>query len=39
MWGEGFVGITSVFATLGFREIARRSSRRPLMRLVLSSDG
>jgi len=36
MWGEGFVGIASVFASLGFREIARRSPRRPLMRLTLS---
>jgi GNAT superfamily N-acetyltransferase len=35
-WGEGFVGITPVFAALGFREIARRSPRRPLMRLELT---
>lgn len=34
-WGEGFVGIASVFASLGFREIARRSPHRPLMRLSL----
>jgi len=34
-WGEGFVGIASVFASLGFQEIARRSPRRPLMRLTL----
>lgn len=33
MWGEGFVGIESVFRALGFKEIARRSPRRPLMRL------
>jgi len=33
MWGEGFVGIVSVFAKLGFKEVARRSPRRPLMRL------
>lgn len=33
MWGEGFVGIASVFRELGFEEIARRSPRRPLMRL------
>lgn len=33
MWGEGFVGIVSVFRELGFREVARRSPRRPLMRL------
>ena len=32
-WGEGFVGIASVFETLGFAEIARRSPTRPLMRL------
>jgi GNAT superfamily N-acetyltransferase len=37
-WGEGFVGIASVFASLGFKEIARRSPRRPLMRLSLRSD-
>lgn len=35
MWGEGFVGIASVFTALGFSEIARRSPRRPLMRLNL----
>ncbi len=35
IWGEGFVGITPIFASLGFREIARRSPRRPLMRLEL----
>jgi hypothetical protein len=34
-WGEGFVGVASVFASLGFHEIARRSPRRPLMRLSL----
>lgn len=33
MWGEGFVGIASVFRELGFEEVARRSARRPLMRL------
>jgi len=33
MWGEGFVGIVSVFEKLGFKEVARRSPRRPLMRL------
>jgi predicted GNAT family acetyltransferase len=33
MWGEGFVGIVSVFRDLGFEEVARRSPRRPLMRL------
>lgn len=36
-WGEGFVGIASVFTKLGFSEIARRSPRRPLMRLKLSA--
>ena len=35
MWGDGFVGIASVFRDLGFIEIARRSPRRPLMRLEL----
>lgn len=34
-WGEGFVGFTPVFERLGFREVARRSARRPLMRLLL----
>ena len=33
MWGEGFVGIASVFRKLGFQEIARRTPTRPLMRL------
>lgn len=36
MWGEGFVGIASVMREMGFAEIARRSPRRPLMRLALS---
>lgn len=36
MWGEGFVGVASVFTDLGFSEIARRSPRRPLMRIRLS---
>ncbi|MEZ5775307.1 MAG: GNAT family N-acetyltransferase [Hyphomicrobiaceae bacterium] len=35
VWGEGFVGIASVFAIEGFVEIARRSPTRPLMRLTL----
>lgn len=35
VWGEGFVGIASTFRALGFREIARRSPNRPLMRLDL----
>lgn len=34
-WGEGFVGIASVFRELGFQELARRSPKRPLMRLSL----
>jgi len=34
-WGEGFVGIASVFRRSGFEEIARRSPRRPLMRKTL----
>ncbi|MGE3225761.1 MAG: GNAT family N-acetyltransferase [Parvibaculaceae bacterium] len=37
MWGEGFVGIASVFRGLGFTEVARRSPRRPLMRLSLGN--
>ncbi|MXN64123.1 GNAT family N-acetyltransferase [Stappia sp. GBMRC 2046] len=35
MWGEGFVGIAPLFRDLGYEEIARRSARRPLMRLAL----
>lgn len=34
-WGEGFVGIATVFRRSGFEEIARRSPKRPLMRKVL----
>lgn len=34
-WGEGFVGIAPLFRELGYAEIARRSPRRPLMRLEL----
>lgn len=34
-WGEGFVGVASVFSELGFQEVARRSPKRPLMRLML----
>lgn len=33
--GEGFVGLASVFRALGFEKVARRSPRRPLMRLSL----
>ncbi|RFB81547.1 GNAT family N-acetyltransferase [Methylovirgula sp. 4M-Z18] len=36
IWGDGFVGIASVFRKLGFAEIARRAPRRPLMRLDLA---
>ena len=36
VWGEGFVGLASVFRALGFREIARRTPTCPLMRLDLS---
>ena len=32
-WGEGFVGLATVFRRLGFAEVARRSPKRPLMRL------
>jgi GNAT superfamily N-acetyltransferase len=35
MWGEGFVGLAAVFRKLKFREIARRTPTRPLMRLDL----
>jgi GNAT superfamily N-acetyltransferase len=35
IWGDGFVGLTPVFRALGFEEIARRSPRRPLMRLAV----
>jgi GNAT superfamily N-acetyltransferase len=34
-WGEGFVGVASVFRPLGFVEVARRSPKRPLLRLEL----
>ncbi|MBV8564958.1 MAG: GNAT family N-acetyltransferase [Methylobacteriaceae bacterium] len=39
VWGDGFVGIASVFRSLGFVEIVRRSPRRPLMRLTLGRHG
>jgi GNAT superfamily N-acetyltransferase len=39
MCGEGFVGIVSVFQELGFKEVARRSPRRPLMRLSFKDEG
>lgn len=35
IWGEAFVGVASVFPPLGFKEIARRSPKRPLLRLDL----
>ena len=35
IWGEGYVGIASVFRSAGFREVARRSPTRPLMRREL----
>ena len=35
VWGEGFVGLAPVFRAAGFREVARRSPTRPLMRKVL----
>jgi GNAT superfamily N-acetyltransferase len=35
-WGEGFVGIASVFRKAGFVEIARRTPTRPLMRIALT---
>lgn len=35
IWGEGFVGIASVFRDAGFEEVARRSPTRPLMRIEL----
>jgi GNAT superfamily N-acetyltransferase len=38
-WGEGFVGLASVFRALGFSEVARRSPKRPLMRLMLKPTG
>lgn len=34
-WGEGFVGIGSTFRSAGFKEVARRTPNRPLMRLEL----
>jgi GNAT superfamily N-acetyltransferase len=35
IWGEGYVGIASVFRDAGFQEVARRSPTRPLMRRLL----
>jgi predicted GNAT family acetyltransferase len=39
IWGEGYVGIGSTFRAAGFREVAKRSQSRPLMRLDLAADG
>ena len=39
VWGEGYVGIASVFREAGFTEVARRSPTRPLMRKVLKGKG
>ncbi len=36
IWGEGYVGIASVFRDAGFEEIARHSPTRPLMRKILA---
>jgi GNAT superfamily N-acetyltransferase len=38
MWGEGFVGVGSVFRAAGFEEIARRSPARPLMRKTVAGE-
>lgn len=35
IWGEGYVGIASVFRAAGFEEVARRSPTRPLMRKMV----
>jgi predicted GNAT family acetyltransferase len=34
-WGEAFVGVASALTPLGFVEVARRSPKRPLLRLEL----
>jgi GNAT superfamily N-acetyltransferase len=34
-WGEAFVGVASVLRPLGLAEVARRSPKRPLLRLEL----
>jgi hypothetical protein len=36
VWGEGYVGVASVFREAGFEEVARRSPTRPLMRKTLA---
>jgi predicted GNAT family acetyltransferase len=35
IWGEAFVGVAAALYPLGFKEIARRSPKRPLLRLEL----
>jgi GNAT superfamily N-acetyltransferase len=35
IWGEAFVGVASALRPLGFVEMARRSPKRPLLRLEL----
>ena len=37
IWGEGYVGLASVFRAAGFEEAARRSPTRPLMRLRIGA--
>jgi GNAT superfamily N-acetyltransferase len=37
-WGEAFVGVASALRSLGFVEVARRSPKRPLLRLELPPD-
>jgi GNAT superfamily N-acetyltransferase len=37
IWGEGYVGLASVFRAAGFKEVARRSETRPLMRIELKA--
>ncbi len=37
IWGEAYVGIAPLFRDLGYEEVARRSPRRPLMRLKLAA--
>ena len=36
IWGEGYVGIGATFRAAGFREVAKRTQTRPLMRLDLA---
>lgn len=39
IWGEAFVGVASALRPLGFTEVARRSPKRPLLRLDLQPTG